>query len=83
MSEPSLKLLHSEKNIIQLKLSEFHKLSTDVLVDSLLPGKDGSLKVRPDGTVLDGHHRLIILRDRGISIDELPREIIEKDSSEI
>jgi hypothetical protein len=83
MSEPPLKLLHSEKNIIQLKLDEFGNLPTDVLLDSLLPGKDGALKVRPDGTVLDGHHRLIILHNRGINIDELPREIIEKDSSAV
>src|SRR5262249_41160346 len=29
-------------------------------------------EVRPDGTVIDGHHRLKILYDRGIDMDALP-----------
>jgi ParB-like chromosome segregation protein Spo0J len=44
----------------------------------LEPGKPGSLKAREDGTVIDGHHRLQVLRDRGVDIDALPREVIPK-----
>lgn len=40
----------------------------------------GSLKVRPDGTVLDGHHRLAALLEHGEDIHQLPREILEKES---
>ncbi|MEW6127543.1 MAG: hypothetical protein AB1757_10950 [Acidobacteriota bacterium] len=80
MSEQSLKFLHSEKDIAPLKLEMFRKLSTQELIESLRPGEEGSLKTRPDGTVLDGHHRLIILREREIDIHALPREILEKDS---
>jgi hypothetical protein len=50
------------------------------LIFSLAPGQHGSLKVRSDGTVLDGHHRLSILSERGEDIDQLPREIMEKES---
>jgi len=28
--------------------------------------------------VLDGHHRLTVLLERGVDINTLPREIIEK-----
>jgi len=47
-----------------------------LLTSSLLPGVRDSLKVRPDGTILDGHHRIRVLRDRGVDVDALPREII-------
>jgi hypothetical protein len=64
-------------------MDQYAKLSTPELIDSLHPGKPGSLKARPDGTVIDGHHRLIILRDRGVDIDSLPREVMLKDSPSI
>jgi hypothetical protein len=47
----------------------FGGLTTEVLIESLRPGKTGSLKARPDGTMVDGHHRIKILRDRGIDVD--------------
>jgi len=50
-------------------------LSTVQLIESLEPGRPGALKTRPDGTVLDGHHRIVVLRDRGVSVDTLPREV--------
>lgn len=80
MSKPPLKLLHSDDCLIQLKIEKYDKLSTQEILDSLKPGQEGALKARPDGTVIDGHHRLIILRRRDIDINELPREIIDKDS---
>ena len=62
------------------KLLQYSKLSTQELIDSLQPGQPGALKVRPDGMVIDGHHRLKILYDRGIDIDALPREILPTES---
>jgi hypothetical protein len=59
-----------------VKLELFRKVETQVLVDSLKPGQAGSLKARPDGTLLDGHHRVRILSERGIDINALPREIL-------
>ena len=77
-SQPPLKSLHSDSSLSRAKLDQYDKLSNQELIDSLKPGQLGSLKVRPDGTMIDGHHRIKILRDRGVDIDSLPREIIPK-----
>ena len=63
----------------RVKLDLFRRLTTGALRASLAPGQQGSLKVRMDGTVLDGHHRLSVLVARGENIDRLPREILEKE----
>jgi ParB-like chromosome segregation protein Spo0J len=74
-----LKALHADHSLIKSKLDEYSKKSDQELIDSLTPGQPGSLKVRPDGTIIDGHHRIRILRDRGVDVDSLPREIVPKD----
>ncbi|MCB9383402.1 MAG: hypothetical protein H7A47_18520 [Verrucomicrobiales bacterium] len=61
------------------KLAAFERLSTEALKESLALGKEGCLKARPDGTMLDGHHRVYVLRKRGVNVDELPREILARD----
>jgi hypothetical protein len=78
-TQPPLKPLHSDSSLIGSKLDKFGKLSSPELIDSLKPGEQGSLKARPDGTIVDGHHRIKVLRDRGIHVDALPREIIPRD----
>jgi len=77
--QPLLKPLHANESLIQSKLDRYRKLSNQELIDSLKPGQQGSLKVRPDGTIVDGHHRIKILRDRGVDVDTLPREIVSHD----
>jgi hypothetical protein len=59
----------------EAKLRQFDKLATTELSDSLKPGQPGALKVKPDGTVMDGHHRIKILRARGVDVNSLPREV--------
>ncbi len=76
--QPKLRFLHSDDLLNAVKLAQFRRLSTEQLKLSLRPGALGSLKTRPDGTVLDGHHRLSILLERAENIDGLPREILEK-----
>lgn len=73
---PKLKSLHAEENLSLPKLAMFRKLTTEKLMESLRPGAVGALKVRPDGTVLDGHHRVCVLRERGVDVDLLPRETL-------
>ncbi len=75
---PPLKPLHADSSLIRSKLDKYGKLSDEELLDSLQPFQAGSLKVRPDGTIVDGHHRIKVLRDRGFDVDTLPREIIPK-----
>ncbi len=76
---PKLQFLHALDLLNPLKLEAFRRLPTETIRLGLNPGQPGSLKVRPDGTVLDGHHRLSVLLERGENIDHLPREIIEKE----
>jgi len=75
---PPLKPLHSDASLSQAKLSQYAKLTSQELIDSLGPGQPESLKVRPDGTLINGHHRIKILRERGVDVDALPREVVPK-----
>lgn len=75
---PPLIPLHLDSSLSPAKLDQYAKASTQELIESLRPGQVGSLKVRPDGTMVDGHHRSKILRERGVDVDSLPREIVAK-----
>ena len=74
--QPPLKALHS--SLVSLKLQIFEKFSTEELKQSLCPGQEHCLKTREDGTILDGHHRVHVLRARGEDVEVLPREVISK-----
>ena len=73
---PPLKFLHPESSLSQAKLDKLRRIATTTPIESLQPGREGSQKARPDGTILDGHHRCFILRERGIAVDDLPRQTI-------
>jgi len=62
-----------------VKLEQFRKLSTGQIIETLKPGQTCSLKARPDGTLIEGHHRIKVLRERGIDVDSLAREVLIKD----
>jgi hypothetical protein len=76
---PPLKPLHPDSSLNAGKLAQLDKLSTEALRLSLLPGQQDCLKTRPEGTILDGHHRIHILRQRDVDVDDLPREVVVKD----
>ena len=78
MNQPLLKFLHSESDLIGLKLEYFRRISTEDLIESLEPEKEGALKTKSDGTIMDGHHRIKVLGERGIDVNKLPREIWER-----
>ena len=79
MAVNSLKFLHAASDLNRVKLEAFRRLSTEELTDSLRPGQPGALKARPDGTLLDGHHRIQILIERDADVNGLAREIMEKE----
>jgi len=81
MSHPPLHPLHPDSLLSQTKLGLFRRLTTEELIASLRPGEDGALKVRLDGIMVDGHHRVCVLRDRGIDVDALPRNILSREES--
>lgn len=74
--QPPLKPLHARTSLSDTKLAMFEKQSTETLKASLRPGQDYCLKAKADGTLLDGHHRLHVLKGRGEDVDELPREVL-------
>ena len=78
MPQPPLVPLHPDEALVGSKLRKYRKLSDRELLDSLKPGQEGSLKARPDGTMVDGHHRIKVLRERGVDVNVLPREIVLK-----
>jgi hypothetical protein len=75
---PALKALHPESYLSPAKLAQLQQLSSDALMNSLVPGQRDCLKTRRDGTIIDRHHRIHVLRLRGVDVNLLPREIIEK-----
>jgi ParB-like chromosome segregation protein Spo0J len=79
MEQWPLKSLHSDELLSEAKLEKMRVRATEELLESLLPGRLECLKARPDGTILDGHHRIKVLRERGTNVDTLPREIHEKE----
>jgi hypothetical protein len=78
LKQPPLESLHPDRSLSQPKLEGFRKLSNEQLIGSLKVGQPNSLKVRPDGTLIEGHHRIKVLRERGVDVDSLPREIVPK-----
>ena len=66
-----LKNLHSEFK--QHSLDYWRKQSTDDIIRSLKPGAEEELTVKADGTIMQGHHRIQVLRERGVDVDSLPR----------
>ncbi len=79
VNSPPLKSLHAGSSLNRSKLATIDTASTE---DLLKPGLDNCLKTRPDGTILEGHHRIFILRQRGVDVDQLPREVIVKDDAD-
>lgn len=82
VTRPPLRLLHSEAVLSKVKLDQFRRVSTAELIESLRPGGPGGLKARPDGTVLDGHHRIVVLLERGVEVDAPPREVLPQERGE-
>lgn len=81
MERPPLRLLH-ESSLSQVKLARFRALSTQAILASLRPGQPGALRVRPDGLIMEGNHRIRVLQERGVETDLLPREIIHQDGAD-
>lgn len=82
MGQPPLRPLHRDKSLNKVKLAHFERLQSAELLRSLEPGQGNCLRVRPDGTMLEGHHRIHVLRGRGVDVDALPRQIEEKQAEE-
>lgn len=78
MSVP-LKPLHPDSSLSPAKLNQIARIPTEIWLQPLKPGEKDCLKTRPDGTILDGHHRITILSSRGVEVDALPPETIVRE----
>jgi hypothetical protein len=78
MGQPPLRPLHRDESLNKVKLAHFERLKSEELLRSLEPGQSNCLRARKDGTMLEGHHRIHVLRGRGVDVDGLPRQIEDK-----
>jgi RHS repeat-associated protein len=69
-----LKGLHSEAARSKASFDYWNKKSTQEIIDSLKPGQPEALRVKLDGTIMNGNTRVDILSERGVDINNLPRE---------
>ena len=80
-TKPSLRRIHSdalyEQNSDTRRSLEDHRTrTTEEIVESLLPGADESLKVKPDARIFQGDTRIKVLEERGYPVNDLPRDLI-------
>jgi hypothetical protein len=55
-------------------LKYWRRRKTQEIVESLRSGTDESLKVKPDGRIINGNVRIKILEERGFDVNSLERE---------
>jgi hypothetical protein len=79
---PPLRLLHSPGSLVASKLASLRSISTADLLESLRPGTPDALRVKPDGTIMNGNHRIAVLLERGVDVHALPREALGPGSGE-
>jgi len=72
-----LKLIHSSETLSKTILDGLRKKTTQELIDSLKPGLEEALRVKPDGRVMNGNHRITVLMERGVDVNALPREVVK------
>ena len=69
----ALRLIHSPATLSKTILDGLRKRSPQEIIDSLKPGPGEALKVKPDGRVMNGNHRIKVPMERGVDVDALPR----------
>lgn len=78
---PPLRLIHSpedlESGIACFSLAYWRKKTDSEIINSLKIGHPESLKVKPDGRILNGNVRCKVLLERGFEINKLEKEVVE------
>lgn len=54
-------------------LADFRGVDTERVMQSLAPGQRKALRVRRDGPIMNGNHRIAVLRERGIDAERPPQ----------
>ena len=74
---PPLRFLHPDSyrgGLAKISLEFWRTRPTDAIIESLRPGSREVLLVKPDGTIMNGNTRVMVLLERGIDIHALPHE---------
>ena len=71
-----LKRLHPDSSLKPRALAHWRAETTEKIVQSLTTPGDEMLRIRPDGTVLQGNHRVKILEERGFDTSILRDDAI-------
>jgi RHS repeat-associated protein len=74
LKRPPLRMLHPESSLDEGSLDFWRRKSTAEIIDSLSPGSPEALRVKADGTIMNGNTRISILMERGVDVNRLPRE---------
>ncbi|MCO5082520.1 MAG: hypothetical protein M9955_12800 [Rhizobiaceae bacterium] len=77
--KPGIRRIHGEDALKSGNKSSYDywsRKSTEEIVESLRPGSEEPLTVKPDGRIFQGNTRTLILEERVYDINSLPREII-------
>jgi hypothetical protein len=77
---PPLRRIHAdqllETGVSRIALEYWRQQPTADIVCSLQPGNVESLKVKPDGRIMNGNTRIKVLEERGVDVNGLPREVL-------
>lgn len=72
--------IHSDQTLetgtSHIALEYWRTQPTTAIVRSLRPGNRESLKVKPDGRIMDGNTRIKVLEEHGVDVNSLPREVL-------
>ena len=67
---------HLENGLSRFSLICWRKQETAKIIESLSPDRIESLRVKPDGRIMNGNTRIKVLEERGVEFNNLPREIV-------
>ena len=75
---PPLRPLHPkayDSGAAKLSLGYWRQQPTARIIETLKPGAKEALLVFPDGLIANGNTRIMVLIERGVDVDALPREV--------
>ena len=79
-SRPPLRRVHTDETLStganRFSLEYWRRRKTEEIIESLRPGNDEALQVKPDGRILNGNVRIKVLEERGFDVNGLEREVI-------
>lgn len=80
MTPPPLRRIHDDATLERAphrySLAYWRSQPSEKIIESLAPGGAEPLLVKPDGRVFNGNTRIKVLEERGVEVNNLPREAV-------